>query len=185
MQRPDGTASVAVAIGDHVLDLGALQRAGLLDVPGLGAGAMLQRNLNTFMADGPPAWRAVRRRASELLRVGEHRLADDTPLRDRALVHRESIEMLLPFEVGDYVDFFSSLHHAANLGRILRPGGEPLARSWRHLPVAYHGRASSVVVSATPVRRPHGLVLGAHGTPELRPTRMLDFELEVGFVVGA
>src|SRR5207237_110621 len=169
-----GTASVAVAIGDHVLDLGTLQRAGLLDVPGVGAAAMLQKNLNTFMADGPAAWRAVRRRVSELLDAGEHRLADDMPLRDRALLHRESIQMLLPFEVGDYVDFFSSLHHATNLGRILRPGAEPLPRSWRHLPVAYHGRAGSIVVSATPVRRPHGLVLGAHGPPEPRPTSVMD-----------
>jgi fumarylacetoacetase len=91
--------------------------------------------------------------------------------------------MLLPFEVADYVDFYSSIHHATNLGRLFRPDGEPLLPNWRRLPVGYHGRAGTVVVSGTPVRRPWGLV-AVDGEPRWQPTNALDIELEVGFVVG-
>src|SRR5438552_906778 len=126
MRRKNGSASVAVAIGDHAVDLGALQRAGLLDVPGLAADAMLRTSLNSFMATGPATWRAVRERITQLLTAGEDRLAEDTPLRERALVERGDISMLLPFEVGDFVDFSSSTHHARNMGTMLRPGTEPL-----------------------------------------------------------
>src|SRR6202035_3896629 len=85
---------------------------------------------------------------------------------------------------GDFVDFYSSIHHAMNVGRIFRPDGEPLVGNWRQLPVGYHGRAGSVVVSGTPVRRPWGLVAGGEHLARLAPTGALDFELEVGFVVG-
>jgi fumarylacetoacetase len=90
----------------------------------------------------------------------------------------------LPFAVADYVDFYSSIHHATNLGRLLRPGTEPLLPNWRHLPVSYHGRAGTVVVSGTPIRRPRGLIAMSDGSPEYRPTTRLDIELEVGVVVG-
>jgi fumarylacetoacetase len=106
--------------------------------------------------------------------------------RERAdlLLSIDDVEVLLPVAVGDFVDFYSSLHHATNLGRILRPEGEPLLPNWRHLPVAYHGRAGTIVVSGTPVHRPRGLVPDAAGVPRLTPTAALDFELEVGFLVG-
>jgi fumarylacetoacetase len=184
MRRKSGTASVAVAIGDHVLDLGALQRAGLLDLPGLTADAMLRTSLNAFMASGPVTWRAVRARITQLLAAGEHLLADDPPLRDRALLKQRDVTMLLPFEVGDFVDFSSSTHHARNMGTMLRPGTEPLPSRWWHQPLGYHGRAGSVIVSGTPVHRPRGQVLGDDGRPQVCASRMLDFELEVGFVVG-
>jgi fumarylacetoacetase len=184
MRRKNGRASVAVAIGDHVLDLGVLQRAGLLDIAGLSADAMLRTSLNAFMATGPATWRAVRERITQLLRSGEHVLADDAPLRDRALVERHDVSMLLPFEVGDFVDFSSSAHHARNMGTMLRPGTEPLPPRWWHQPSGYHGRAGSVVVSGTPVHRPRGQVVGDDGRPQVCASRMLDFELEVGFVVG-
>ena len=92
----------------------------------------------------------------------------------------ESPELALPFAVADYVDFYSSLHHATNLGRMFRPGSEPLLPNWRHLPVGYHGRAGTVVASGTPVRRPSGQRPG----PEFGPSRRLDIELEAGFVIG-
>jgi fumarylacetoacetase len=184
LRRKNGVASVAVAIGDHVLDLGALQRAGLLDLPGLTADAMLRKSLNAFMATGPATWRAVREQITRLLAAGEHLLADDTQLRDRALLERRDVELLLPFEVGDYVDFSASAHHARNMGTMLRPGTEPLPSRWWHQPLGYHGRAGSVIVSGTPVHRPRGQVLGDDGRPEVGASRMLDFELEVGFVVG-
>jgi fumarylacetoacetase len=113
------------------------------------------------MALGPDAWRAARSHD------GPRR-----PLAD-ATVH-------MPFEVADYVDFYSSLEHATNVGRLFRPDQEPLPRAWRHLPIGYHGRAGTVVPSGTPVRRPHG----QRAPGDFGPTEKLDFELELGFVVG-
>jgi fumarylacetoacetase len=156
---------VAVRIGDHALDLAA---AGI--APELTARA----SCNELMA----ARRGleVRERAAEVL-CG--------PSRPDLLHHVDDVDVLLPVQVGDYVDFYSSLHHATNLGRIFRPEGEPLLPNWRHLPVAYHGRSGTIVVSGTPVARPRGLVPDPRdGTPRLAPTRALDFELEVGFLVG-
>ena len=155
---------VVVRIGDHVLDLGA---AGI--APELTERATLNALLET--------WRGaeVRERAMELL-AGPPR-AD--------LVHDvDSVEVLMPIAVGDFVDFYSSIHHATNLGRILRPDSEPLLSNWRQLPVGYHGRAGTVVVSGTPILRPEGLVAGPDGVGHLAPTAALDFELEVGFIVG-
>jgi fumarylacetoacetase len=184
LRRKHGAASVGVAIGDHVLDLGELQSAGLLDLPGLPADAMLRRSLNAFMATGPPTWRAVRERITQLLTAGERTLADDPGLCGRALLQQRDVAMLLPFEIGDFVDFSSSTHHARNMGTMLRPGTEPLSPRWWHQPLGYHGHAGSVIVSGTPVHRPRGQMLGGDGRPQVCATRMLDFELEVGFVVG-
>src|SRR5206468_5348938 len=104
-----------------------------------------------------------------------------------ALLPLDETTPVLPFDVGDYVDFYASEHHASNVGRLLRPGQEPLLPNWRHLPVGYHGRSGTVVVSGTEVRRPCGqrLPVGAAGTaPELGPTHKLDVEVELGWVVG-
>jgi fumarylacetoacetase len=132
-------------------------------------------SLNPFMALGPAAWRAGLGRVAELL-PGE---ADD------ALLPLAEVELQLPFEVADYVDFYSSLDHATNVGRMFRPAAEPLLPNWRHLPVGYHGRAGTVVASGTPVVRPCGQVWPAAGRdPAFAPSSRLDFELEVGFVVG-
>jgi fumarylacetoacetase len=97
---------------------------------------------------------------------------------------RDAVRMHRPFDPGDYVDFYSSIQHAINLGRLFRPGTEPLNPNWRHLPVAYHGRSSSIVVSGTPVRRPRGQVKPGDDPPHTAPTLALDFELEVGFITG-
>ena len=119
---------------------------------------------------------ALRDRVGELL-TGPERFDLLHPIGD--------VDVLLPVEVGDYVDFYSSIHHATNLGRILRPDAEPLLPNWRHLPVGYHGRAGTVVVSGTDIVRPAGLVPDpGDGRPRLTPTRALDIELEVGFLVG-
>jgi fumarylacetoacetase len=120
-----------------------------------------ERSLNPFMARGPEFWREARARVGEGAEVAEPALT-------------------MPFEVADYVDFYSSLSHAENVGRMLRPEAEPLLPNWRHLPVGYHGRAGTVVPSGTPVRRP----LGQRGGPDFGPSRALDIELEAGFVVG-
>jgi fumarylacetoacetase len=129
-----------------------------------------QPSLNAFMVQGPAAWREVRTTV-----LG----APDRVLHDVA--RPEQMEM--PFEVADYVDFYSSIHHATNLGRLFRPDSEPLLPNWRHLPVGYHGRAGTVVVSGTPVHRPTGLV-NTEGGVVRQPSARLDIELEVGFVVG-
>src|SRR3954464_15721986 len=126
-------------------------------------------SLNPFMAAGPEAWRQARDRVNDGNEVEDF----------------DEDRLGLPFEVADYVDFYSSLHHATNLGRMFRPDAEPLLPNWRHLPVGYHGRAGTVVPSGTPVRRPNGQHPGASGGgPGFGPSRRLDIELEAGFLVG-
>ncbi|HZB29902.1 MAG TPA: fumarylacetoacetase [Streptosporangiaceae bacterium] len=174
--RPGEPRRVGVAIGEYVVDLAGLAGAALVDDRGWFAAA----SLNRFMSAGRAAWLANRERLTELLTDESHRPAV-TP----HLVPMADVEPHLPIEVADYVDFYSSLDHAANAGRIFRPGGEPLPRNWRHLPVGYHGRAGTVVVSGTPVTRPAGQVLRpGEAMPAYGPTAKLDFEAEVGFVVG-
>ncbi|MBA2476150.1 MAG: fumarylacetoacetase [Actinobacteria bacterium] len=165
---------VGVAVGEHVLDLVALgvEPAGPFAVP----------RLNEFMALGPCAWAATRATLQALLRSDERRARTRV---ESSLVPIGEVELLLPFEVADYVDFYSSLDHATNLGRLFRPDAEPLLPNWRHLPVGYHGRAGTVVVSGTPVRRPRGQSKAPDASaPSFGPTRRLDLELELGFVVG-
>jgi fumarylacetoacetase len=168
-----GPPRVGARLGDGVLDLAALARDGLLDAdPQLFEAA----SLNAFMAAGPDVWATVRERLARRA-AG----VDAEP----PVVALADVALRLPFAVADYVDFFSSEHHAANAGRILRPGGEPLLPNWRHLPVAYHGRAGTVVVSGTDVRRPSGQRRpdGAEA-PVHGPTERLDVELELGAVIG-
>jgi fumarylacetoacetase len=131
-------------------------------------------NLNALMTRGPGAWEETRGRARERIESGN---AELVPLDD--------VELHLPFEVADYVDFYSSLEHATNLGKILRPNAEPLLPNWRWLPVGYHGRAGTVVVSGTPIVRPSGQSKPPDANePTFGPSRRLDIELELGFVIG-
>jgi fumarylacetoacetase len=175
-----------VAIGDYVLDLTVLETAGLLDAPALLGRPFFDRGtLNGFLALGRPAWREVRANISRLLRHDEPWLRDDALLRERALVPRTEVEMLLPVEIGDYTDFYSSREHATNVGIMMRGPDNALMPNWLHLPVAYHGRASSVVVGGTDVRRPKGQTKADDApAPTFGPSRSLDFELEMGFFIG-
>jgi fumarylacetoacetase len=176
---------VGVAIGDKVLDLDAIQRKGYLDgEPAVPHGVFEHGSLNPFMELGRPTWKHVRARLTELLEEGNHLSPGARKEIGQAMIDRNEAELLLPVEIGDYVDFFSSLEHASNLGAMLRPGGDPLPPNWRHLPAGYHGRAGSVVVSGTPVVRPLGQTVRGGGPPVFGPTEMLDFELEVGFIAG-
>ncbi len=168
---------IGVAIGDHVLDLYEVADRGLLPY-----GAALQDvDLNGFLALGRSAWHETRGRITELLAEGSTEIQDAGI---DALHVRSEVELHLPFTPGDYVDFYSSIEHATNLGRMFRPDSEPLLPNWRHLPVGYHGRASTVVVSGTDIRRPHGQTKPTDGPPVEGPTNALDIELEVGFVTG-
>jgi fumarylacetoacetase len=168
--RPGQRGRVGVGIGAHVLDLALA----------LGDPVFAAPALNPFMAQGPQRWQEVRAQLTELVTEQRHR----DQVRD-ALIPLDAVSLLLPFEVADYVDYYSSLHHAHNVGRILRPEQEPLKPNWRHLPVGYHGRSGTVVVSGTPIVRPCGQWRApGDAAPSFGPTRRLDIEAEVGFVVG-
>ncbi|MEA2001265.1 MAG: fumarylacetoacetase [Actinomycetota bacterium] len=177
--RTDRTR-VGVAIGNHILDLAAVQAAEWFDNLNLPEDVFAQATLNQFIELGQHQWRAVRGAVSALLTAGDERIAKD---RDRYLVARDAAKMILPIDIGDYVDFYSSIEHATNVGQMFRPDAPPLLPNWRHLPVGYHGRTSSIVVSGTPVVRPHGQRPGPNG-PTFGPSQRLDIELEVGFVTG-
>jgi len=171
---------VGVAIGQFVLDLAELEERRLLTLPGGGEPVFGGGSLNAFMALGAGAWHAIRRQVSTLLRADRPRLRDDKPLREAALLERGKVEMLLPVEIGDYTDFYSSRFHATNVGTMLRGADNALQANWLHLPVAYHGRASSIVLDGTPLHRPWGQTEGG----KLGPSKALDFELEMGFFIG-
>ena len=180
--QPAGeTARVAVRVGNHALDLAAAADAGQLQTAP--PGVFAQPTLNAFLELGPRAWAATRARLTELLSTG----SDEIPrLEGRALIPLDRCEPQLPVAVADYVDFYSSIEHASNAGRIVRPDGDPLAPNWRWLPVGYHGRAATVVVSGTPIRRPSGQRAPEHAAaqPTFGPERRLDVEVELGFITG-
>ncbi len=186
--RPRGQekSRLGVAIGEFILDLKVLEHDGLLADPAFGDGHLFCRaSLNPLLALGRPAWSAARARISELLRADNPTLRDNADLRTRALHRQSDVELLLPVEIGDYTDFYSSKEHATNVGTMFRGAENALMPNWLHLPVGYHGRASSVVVSGTDVRRPCGQTAAQDaGPPTFGPTRLLDFELEMGFFVG-
>ncbi|MFD5753534.1 fumarylacetoacetase [Streptomyces sp. NPDC127033] len=167
---------VGVRIGDHVLDAGAAALA-------LGSpyAALLARpSLNPLMAAGRTAWRDVRRALTAWVTVPAHR-PDIEPL----LHPLGAVTLHLPYEVADYVDFYASEHHATNVGRIFRPDGEALTPNWKHLPIGYHGRSGTIVVSGTEVTRPAGQRKApADPAPVFGPSVKLDVEAEVAFVVG-
>jgi fumarylacetoacetase len=179
-------AAVGVAIGEYVLDLTLLERHGLFNGPLLRSQRVFATGkLNALMALGRPAWAEARARVSCLLRDDEPTLRDDASLRGRALVPLAEAELLLPADVGDYTDFYSSREHASNVGTMFRGADNALMPNWLHLPVAYHGRASSLVVSGTDVVRPCGQSKpDKAGAPVFGPSRSLDFELEVAAFVG-
>ena len=168
-----GAPRAGVRLGDSVIDLVATLRDEVFNAPAL----------NPFMAEGPARWSAARARIIELVTAGDVPRGAVFPLRD--------VELRLPFEVADYVDFYASEHHASNLGRLFRPAAEPLMPNWKHLPVGYHGRAGTVVVSGTGIVRPTGQRKGPNDAvfdkqgPVFGPSIRLDIEAELGFVVGA
>jgi fumarylacetoacetase len=185
-RRSGGEPHIGVAIGDQVLDLKIIEERGLFDHSALGGrGYFAQPVLNAFMVSGKEIWAVARSLISRLLTSDEPTLRDQSELRKQALVPLSDVEMLLPVEIGDYTDFYSSREHATNVGTMFRGPENALMPNWLHLPVAYHGRASSVVVSGTNIRRPCGQVKpeGAPA-PTFGPTRRLDFELEIGVLVG-
>lgn len=191
---PSDIPRVGVRIGDSVLSLWDLWDAGCfasLDEGALDASFMV--HLNIFMSDGAPIWRAVRWAVSKLLSADEPTLRDDAALRERALLQVSDLTLLAPTTIGNYTDFYASVHHATNVGSMFRPDNA-LLPNYKWVPIGYHGRASSIVPSGTPIRRPMGQTKSddapgsAPGStptpPEFGPCKMLDYELEVGWFVG-
>ncbi|UYO39564.1 fumarylacetoacetase [Rhodopseudomonas palustris] len=173
---------VGVAIGDHVLDLAALQAAKLLDLP---EGVFAQGSINAFMALGPNVWRSTRARISALLRHDNAELRDTAELRAKALLPMHQVKLHLPLRVEGFTDFYSSKEHATNVGTMFRDKTNPLLPNWLHIPIGYNGRASTVVVSGTAIHRPRGqLKPPSAELPSFGPCKRLDFELEIGVVVG-
>jgi len=174
-------ARVGVAAGNHILDLFALAEAGYFTDFNVPVEVFNNNYLNDFIALGKTTTHAIRNRVQQLLRDG------NTPLKNvpGIIENRLTATMHLPVKVGDYTDFYSSMEHATNVGKMFRDVDNALLPNWRHLPVGYHGRASSIVVSGTPVRRPKGQVLPrGMNRPVFQPTKRLDFELEMAFIIG-
>jgi fumarylacetoacetase len=174
---------VGVAIGNQILDLAVLEEVGLLAPTG--SRVFNRSSLNAFIALGQAVWRETRAAISELLRYDSPCLRDDQDLRTRALVPMAEVTLHLPVEIGGYTDFYSSKEHATNVGMMFRDPKNALLPNWLHLPVGYNGRASSVVVSGTPVRRPNGQTKAPNAeNPSFGPSAKLDIELETVFIVG-
>lgn len=181
---------IGVAIGDLVLDVSAVKH--LFNGPILSANqdALTSSTLNGLMALGRPAWTEARAALQRILSADEAVLRDDADARAVALVPMADATMHLPATIGDYTDFYSSREHASNLGTMFRDPENPLLPNWRHIPVGYHGRASSIVLSGTPLKRPCGQVnpkapkYDPEDPPVYRPSRLIDFELEMAFFVG-
>jgi len=172
-----GRRRIGVAIGDQILDLSAVAARGLIDEP---SQMLRAESLNEFLASGRSEWGRVRARITELLSEKSYRGAVE-----RMLIAQSDAELCLPFEVADYVDFYASIDHASNVGALFRPDSPALPPNWRHLPIGYHGRAGTVVVSGSEVVRPSGQRKPPEAeAPTYGPSQRLDIEAEVGFVVG-
>jgi fumarylacetoacetase len=181
-------ARLGVAIGDQVLDLTGCASAGLFKSEQVRWAEYVcdeyAESLSPLMLQEPAYWSQLRWRVSELLQAGNREIQGDEALIQQVLVPAADASVILPAEVGNYTDFYCSIFHATNVGTMMRPDN-PLLPNYKYVPIAYHGRASSIVVSGTPIRRPNGQTKKAEESgPEFGPSRSLDYELEVGFFVG-
>lgn len=182
----DGAITAVSRIDNKVINLYALQRDGYFEKIRTNLdGYFNQPTLNSFIKTGKSVTSKVRKRIQELLTEDNTEITDIEEFSRKYLIPVSDVTMLMPLKVTDYTDFYSSIEHATNVGSMFRDASNPLLPNWRHLPVGYHGRASSIVVSGTKIHRPKGQILPAGETaPVFGPTKMLDFELELAFVVG-
>lgn len=170
-----------VAIGTHILDLAAVADLGFFDDLEIDRSVFKQSTLNAFIGLGKSVWSATRKRIGDLLSEGNALAAK----RSEVLVSASAAKMYLPVQIGDYTDFYSSIEHATNVGKMFRDPERALMPNWRHLPVGYHGRASSIVVSGTDVYRPWGQTMPPNAEkPVFGPSKRMDFELEMAFIAG-
>lgn len=179
----DDVITIGTRIGDHAIDLGALQQLNYFDGIELTDDMFMQDTLNDFISDGKKTWRLVRNRIADLFDIKNPQLRDQQDHKDIVVFKMEDVEMQLPVLIGDYTDFYSSKEHATNVGAMFRDPANALLPNWLHIPVGYHGRSSTIVPSGIPVHRPMGQTLpNGETTPVFGPSRSIDFELETAFI---
>ncbi len=179
----DHVVTIGTRIGDYAIDLGALQQLNYFEGIELTDDMFMQDTLNDFISDGQKTWRLVRNRISDIFEAGNPKLRDNADHRDTVIFNIDEVEMQLPVLIGDYTDFYSSREHATNVGKMFRDPDNALLPNWLHIPVGYHGRSSTIVPSGISVHRPMGQTLpNGESTPVFGPSRLIDFELEMGFI---
>ena len=175
--------TIGTRIGNCAIDMGALQQLGYFEGIELTDDMFMQDTLNDFISDGKKTWRLVRNRLADIFDENNPKLRDNKAHRDIVIFKVEDIEMLLPVQIGDYTDFYSSKEHATNVGKMFRDPENALLPNWLHIPVGYHGRSSTIVPSGIPVHRPYGQTLpNGETAPVFGPSRLVDFELETAFI---
>ncbi|WP_435520604.1 fumarylacetoacetase [Algoriphagus limi] len=175
---------IGIAIGDKIVDLSVLDQEGFFSDLFLPEGIFLQDSLNELIALGKNQTRKIRERVQDLLLTDNEKLRDHS-IRGKVMVNRKEAEMLLPVKIGDYTDFYSSMEHATNVGKMFRDPENALLPNWKHLPVGYHGRASSIIPSGVNIHRPKGQFKDPDmESPSFGPSRRMDFELELAFITG-
>ena len=175
--------TIGTRIGNCAIDMGALQQLGYFEGIELTDDMFMQDTLNDFISDGKKTWRLVRNRLAELFDENNPKLRDNSAHREIIIFKVEDIEMLLPVQIGDYTDFYSSKEHATNVGKMFRDPENALLPNWLHIPVGYHGRSSTIVPSGIPVHRPYGQTLpNGETNPVFGPSKLVDFELETAFI---
>ena len=173
-----------IAIGDKIVDLSVLDQEGFFSDLFLPEGIFLNEALNELISLGKVQTKKIRERVQDLLLADNEKLRDHSA-RGKVMVNRKEAEMLLPVKIGDYTDFYSSMEHATNVGKMFRDPENALLPNWKHLPVGYHGRASSIIPSGVPIHRPKGQFKAPDmDTPSFGPSKKMDFELELAFITG-
>ena len=179
----ENVTTIGTRIGDYAIDLGALHQLGYFKGIPLTDDIFMQDTLNDFISDGRKTWRLVRNRIAEIFDIKNDTLQNNKKDRDVIVFAINDVEMLLPVQIGDYTDFFSSKEHATNTGTMFRDPENALLPNWLHVPVGYHGRSSSIVVSGTELHRPKGQTMPQGATtPHFGPSKLVDFEMEMGFI---
>ena len=179
----ENVVTVGTRIGDFAIDLGALQQLSYFEGIELTDDMFLQDTLNDFISDGKKTWRLVRNRIADIFDEKNPELRENKKDKDIVIFKMKDVEMQLPVLIGDYTDFYSSKEHATNVGKMFRDSENPLLPNWLHIPLGYHGRSSTIIPSGIPVNRPMGQILpNGEPTPVFGPSRMIDFELEIGFI---
>ncbi len=186
IEKSNGKVRCASRIGNYAIDLYAMAKLGYFDnLMGIKKKVFRQESLNDFIALGQPTWRAVRERISDLFELDSSHIRENIEAKSKILVHIDEVKMKMPVTVGDYTDFYSSIEHATNVGKMFRDPDNALLPNWKHIPVGYHGRSSSIVVSGTDIHRPNGQTKADDAAaPTFGPSRLFDFELEMAFITG-
>jgi len=179
----DDITTIGTRIGEYAIDLAVLHQLGYFKGIPLTDDIFMQDSLNDFISDGRTTWRLVRNKIAEIFDDENSKLKENKKHRNEIIFDIDDVAMLLPVEIGDYTDFYSSKEHATNVGTMFRDPDNALLPNWLHIPVGYHGRSSSIVVSGTKLRRPNGQTLPAGETePVFGPSKLVDFELETAFI---